>query len=935
METVNDLIRQQKKIDAFIIEYNLTIAYCTLYELEKAICKFLGIDNYDKLYVGPLHDNNLVRELFQMAGQKISNDDLNLNKITYLDLFRYLRTYLDDQKLWSYNKLDLNEFNAYLKDKLQLAYLPVRINNISLMVASMKKVKWTYYASLNKCFADFETEIKAFYMDKYSTIRTNLEAKFAKLDNMVNIGDVNTIDLIKEFFYIFQLFYSKDYTSSSTNRNQANETEFYCISEFFNLLKQNAYLSELFHLVLCFVESKDVQTNLAKTISLTTKNKNRKKKFFKCLLKSLMRMLVDILNKGELKAFLKEFLFEYTENEFFHIIFDKDISRKHVKFNDQPEAIGTADDPVDYLNDFNKMIDNVSPSKQQSANSIIKPSKPELIAKIRGVLADFKHRPTVQSLHASEMKLCTIYNVNNFDVITQDQSYLKFIVDNQYELDLDLADEQKVGKIDGNHLDAFLGRFLANCSTSAVNMASDEKCLLEKLLCNQFCLENVRALNYKSIDALVDDYQHAKINAGTGNESNQDDDYYYENCILSEYNFLEIDTDYECLLGSIEKCPLLANLTDYLQWNVIYAGKYGDLKEFLSKKTSFKCIEIEPYKVLKLASQTGLNQLKDSILSLNAHLSAAHLLSLVTLVYRSLKQAPLALLSNEFEYLFKVLIGIDVDTGNDRHMRQQFYLFLVKFICHMPLKFVSNCLSVLFVDPLVKIEGSLAYVKEIILDMLKSSGSNDECRYFYYLSVLCSIPEWSGLWTVSQATSIAVQAYVPDLLMPSSTRNTNEACESPILMENQECARTYEIETVNCNYVTIEASMHDIEAKQEFIENIRKNKYGIGLESTTMENELVMRSLKNEISSCLRTLSNELYNKDMHFVLELIQNADDNQYSNANSPTLVFLIESNSITLFNNELGFEEKNIQAICAVGASTKGKHKQGYIGRKGLFL
>ena len=32
----------------------------------------------------------------------------------------------------------------------------------------------------------------------------------------------------------------------------------------------------------------------------------------------------------------------------------------------------------------------------------------------------------------------------------------------------------------------------------------------------------------------------------------------------------------------------------------------------------------------------------------------------------------------------------------------------------------------------------------------------------------------------------------------------------------------------------------------------------------------------------------------------------------------------------NNECGFEEKNIRAICDVGKSTKGKHKFGYIGK-----
>jgi hypothetical protein len=70
----------------------------------------------------------------------------------------------------------------------------------------------------------------------------------------------------------------------------------------------------------------------------------------------------------------------------------------------------------------------------------------------------------------------------------------------------------------------------------------------------------------------------------------------------------------------------------------------------------------------------------------------------------------------------------------------------------------------------------------------------------------------------------------------------------------------------------------------------------------------------------------------MHFVLELIQNADDNIYANLIKPSLIFLIEKDKITLFNNELGFKQTHINAICDVKASTKSNHV-GYIGRKGI--
>lgn len=121
------------------------------------------------------------------------------------------------------------------------------------------------------------------------------------------------------------------------------------------------------------------------------------------------------------------------------------------------------------------------------------------------------------------------------------------------------------------------------------------------------------------------------------------------------------------------------------------------------------------------------------------------------------------------------------------------------------------------------------------------------------------------------------------------------------------------------------------QARLDHVNSIRR-RYGIGVELNE-QSQAVTDSLKGVIGRSLESLSHELYNKEMHFVLELIQNADDNVYSEVVEPTLVFLIENNKITLFNNENGFLEANVNAICDVKASTKGKHQKGYIGRKGI--
>ena len=82
------------------------------------------------------------------------------------------------------------------------------------------------------------------------------------------------------------------------------------------------------------------------------------------------------------------------------------------------------------------------------------------------------------------------------------------------------------------------------------------------------------------------------------------------------------------------------------------------------------------------------------------------------------------------------------------------------------------------------------------------------------------------------------------------------------------------------------------------------------------------------------SLSNQLYEKSTHFLLELIQNADDNTYDDPN-PTLSFSYEPGSLRIDCNEIGFRAENVEALCAISKSTKsGKTNDGeYIGEKGI--
>ena len=86
----------------------------------------------------------------------------------------------------------------------------------------------------------------------------------------------------------------------------------------------------------------------------------------------------------------------------------------------------------------------------------------------------------------------------------------------------------------------------------------------------------------------------------------------------------------------------------------------------------------------------------------------------------------------------------------------------------------------------------------------------------------------------------------------------------------------------------------------------------------------------------LPRLAKNLYTKDVRFIFELLQNADDNLFTRAaaaaSQPFVEFRVFHDRIVVECNENGFSEANLRAICNVGKSSK-KGAQGYIGEKGI--
>eukprot|EP00854_Cymbomonas_tetramitiformis_P003539 gene3539-4461_t len=105
--------------------------------------------------------------------------------------------------------------------------------------------------------------------------------------------------------------------------------------------------------------------------------------------------------------------------------------------------------------------------------------------------------------------------------------------------------------------------------------------------------------------------------------------------------------------------------------------------------------------------------------------------------------------------------------------------------------------------------------------------------------------------------------------------------------------------------------------------------------------------LKESLGGALERLGADLYRDEHHFIYELLQNCDDNDYDSSAVPSAKLLLitpngssnhkQGDMLVCLNNEHGFSEKNVRALCRVNGSTKcsdpqADSSQEKIGRKG---
>ncbi|KAK7918618.1 hypothetical protein WMY93_009902 [Mugilogobius chulae] len=290
--------------------------------------------------------------------------------------------------------------------------------------------------------------------------------------------------------------------------------------------------------------------------------------------------------------------------------------------------------------------------------------------------------------------------------------------------------------------------------------------------------------------------------------------------------------------------------------------------------SGLSALEVSPGVLLRTTSHTGDQDFSTAAENLDHVGTAGHLVSMV--VAYGVSNAPLALLANHMQSSLAAAVARqDLSQAHeDVSCYRKVAEFLLNCLVRIPIRTCKTLVEQVFLEPFAKVLGQTRS-KEVLMSVAQSNPQHLNC--LHRLGILLGITDW-------------IKDYHKKLSPPLLQDRSNQTAQ--------------------------------------------KSEFGVGVELTA-EGQKLMQVHQERLGRSLDRLSTELYSKDTHFVLELIQNADDNSYAldEGVTPALAFMVERDCITVLNNETGFQEKNIRAICDVGRSTKGKHTYGYIGQKGI--
>ncbi|XP_026387919.1 uncharacterized protein LOC113283008 [Papaver somniferum] len=417
----------------------------------------------------------------------------------------------------------------------------------------------------------------------------------------------------------------------------------------------------------------------------------------------------------------------------------------------------------------------------------------------------------------------------------------------------------------------------------------------------------------------------------------------------------------DCLLSA----PMLSDLLLWSHWDLLFAPSLGPLVDWLLSEANTKellCVVTTDGKIIRIDRTVTVNDFLVAALQGSSFQTAVKLLSLLSLSGGE-KQVPLSLLKCHAHQAIQVILKNSVDsleTGNDRDVEPHGQdkgipaasRFILECLGYLPSEFWSFAANLF-------LSGLRSFTKEAHAHaaILLECNQLDQRMMLHEIGFSLGIMEWiadyhalkssaadglpiefSNLGSSAAADVAKGSAYQPkydgEVAVIVETDVPTKICSEfgtttdlkEVSNKKKKKKKTKEVSNKNINE-------HDEDKEATLvIESIRREEFGLVPDLTHAETSMLKKH-HARLGRALHCLSQELYSQDSHFLLELVQNADDNVYSESVEPTLVFILQETGIVVLNNERGFSAQNIRALCDVGNSTKRGASAGYIGQKGI--
>lgn len=893
---LNDLIQLQNKVSLYIHAYVMCNSVATLHELGQSLADLASKQDFEDLKLGPLLKQPVVYDMFKAPSSLDS-----LPQITTIQILKHLERHMKRENLWR-EKVDLGEFIKYLCEEYgcETPYeLGVRIQSFGLAISVIKTAKGSESERWKAVREQFATDLDEEIERHLRKIKRDLLGQ--------DLGDHRSC--------VMKMI---DTLASPVD---AMNAIFECCLECFEGKRQ-----------------KQITTFLA----AITGDALGRRLFQLALYVSCKRLVGDALD---------------------HLVREEVEKQVASKLKDVTET---------------------------EEKRPVPPSEGSIVDEVKAWLANADNADLARLAFIEASVVSKYPDFGNFENLGN-SSFLKFLTSHKELLEaieqvggFTMARSGRQGTRLGHQV-SLIGvlDFISQCGLQT----SSE--IIEQNICNYYGISKVTDLGFGSCSNLKKKAfdRREKI---TGSSATS---VVYEAALMSHEPCTKDSEDgqleahrgsirgfmsKEDAIAAIQSTPLLEDVSLWTHWDDVFGGevsKLGDLKSFLEnegiltnagkyspgKNGSLVVMETSPGVLLRVTTDTSPEIFKECACRGDAVGAAGHLVSMV-MMNGGVPNTPVALLANHVQSSLASMAALE---GPDRRCK-----FVLECLVRMPSKLAQTVGTKVFLEPLKKLIG----LTEAPSRLLLSCSTHSQRSRLHRLGFVLGINQWiedfqNRVWPSSEKEELAFNLGVDEEEFPkrpiavvnpvqSPRRKTEEAEGSVRTPEDNMAVSLSEARTneddggdsekdfeedeeavldADSNSLTQLAFASEQQEKcRAVIEQIRRDEFGIGLDLGEKESKLFQRQMEREGRE-LERLSIELYSRDTHFVLELVQNADDNSYPEDESvaalPSLVFVLEKDKIVVLNNEVGFMETNIRALCDVGKSTKGAHRYGYIGQKGI--